>query len=334
MKKIRVIQVGLGRMGYYWLKTVMASQEVEFAGFVEINDQIIEKRVKEYGLDRNIIFKSLPEALKKVKADGIIDVTPPQVHEEIALTSLGTGIPVLSEKPLADTIESARRIARKSNETGVLHMVAQNYRYSAAMQTLKKVIAEKKLGNPGAVYVNFFRRLPSQDILPYAHKLFSLLINDMSVHHFDAMRFLFESEPITIYSKVWNPCWSWLERNSSAIVVIEFKNNIKVSYNASFCFTGKETSWNGNWQVECEKGIISLKNDEVWISPMDKKPIKVKKEKLTYEGQAYLLHEFYLALTKGVKPATTCHDNIKTMNMVFDTIRSAKTGLPVKCKNL
>ena len=147
-KIIRVIQVGLGRMGYYWLKTVMASQEVKFVGFVEINDLIIEKRVKEYRLDRKIIFKSLPEALKRVKPDGVIDITPPSVHKKIALTSLEAGVPVLSEKPLSDTIESARRIVRKSNETGILHIVAQGYRYSEGMQTLKKVLAEKKLGRP------------------------------------------------------------------------------------------------------------------------------------------------------------------------------------------
>ena len=87
MKKIRVVQVGMGRMGNEWLKEVMASQEVEFAGFVEIDDQIIEKRAKEHGLDRKKIFKSLPEALRKVEADGLINVTPLKVHEEICFTA-------------------------------------------------------------------------------------------------------------------------------------------------------------------------------------------------------------------------------------------------------
>lgn len=157
MKKTKVIQVGIGGMGDTWLKTVLASQEVEFAGFVEINDQIAAKQVQEYGLDEKKIFKSLPEALRNIEADGVIDITPPQFHEEISLISLEAGIPVLSEKPLSNTLESAERIVNKSTETGILHMVAQNYRYSVPIQTLKRALEERKLGELGSVTLNFLK---------------------------------------------------------------------------------------------------------------------------------------------------------------------------------
>jgi predicted dehydrogenase len=318
----------MGRMGNAWLRAVMASKEVEFVGFVEKDSQTIEKRAKEYKLNRKIIFKSLPEALKVTNPDGIINVTPPDVHEKIAFLSFNARIPVLSEKPLSDNIESAKRIVEESNRTGILLMVAQDYRYSKQMQTLKNILNDKKLGNPGTVYINFFYKQLPKNILEYSHKLHSLLLNDMSIHHFDAIRLLFKSEPITIWGKEWNPTWSWLERNASAIVVMELKNGIKVSYNASFCSTCKTTNLNGNWRIECERGVIVLEDDVIDIFTIDDKQIKVEMEKLEYERQAYLLHEFHLALTKGIKPATTCQDNIKSIKMVFDTIKSIETGVP------
>ncbi len=61
--------------------------------------------------------------------------------------------------------------------------------------------------------------------------------------------------------------------------------------------------------------------------------MRVEKVKLAYDGLAYLLHEFHQALTKGMEPATICQDNIQTMNMVFDTMKSFDTGAPVKCSN-
>jgi len=39
-------------------------------------------------------------------------------------------------------------------------------------------------------------------------------------------------------------------------------------------------------------------------------------------GQAYLLDEFHRAVTTGVPPATTCQDNIRSLELVFRTIQA------------
>jgi len=343
-KKIKIVQVGIGRMGNYWLKTIMESKEVELIGVVEINDQLIERRIKEYSIDRKDIFKSLPEAIETTKPDGILNVTPPNIHEEIDLISLQFGVPVLSEKPLSDNLESAKKIVDESNKTGVLCMVAQDYRYTKQIQTLKKILLEERLGKPEAVFVNFFKKLPLKDILEYCRKMSHLLITDMSIHHFDAMRLLFKSELNSVWARGFNPSWSWLEKNSYVIAVLELENGIKISYNASFSSLGKETSWIGDWRIECEKGVIvmskhssqtgylpGLEGETIELFTIDKKQIKVEMENLEFEKQAYLLHEFYRALTEGIKPATICQDNIKTMNIVINTIKSIETGLEVRC---
>src|SRR5258708_28063838 len=105
----------MGGMGNTWLKTVLASSEIEYAGFVEVNSTIAEQQVKEYALDSSLIFDSLDKALAAVKADGVIDVTPPRFHRDVSLTALEAGIPVLSEKPLSDTLPGAQDIVRKAN---------------------------------------------------------------------------------------------------------------------------------------------------------------------------------------------------------------------------
>src|SRR5262249_10349486 len=150
---VKIIQVGIGGMGNAWLKTVLASPEVEYAGFVEIDKTIAEQQVKEYELDSSLIFDSLEKALSAVKADGVLDVTPPRFHRDVSLMALEAGIPVLSEKPLSDTFAGAQDIVRKANETGVLHMVAQNYRYSVQAQTVKHLLNSGELGQVASVAV-------------------------------------------------------------------------------------------------------------------------------------------------------------------------------------
>src|SRR5436190_13760311 len=107
---MKVIQVGIGGMGQVWLQTVLASQEVEFAGFVEVNDAIAEAQAARNGLDRAVIFPTLDEALASVQADGVINVTPPQFHRDISIRALEAGIPVMAEKPLAPTLAEAQDI--------------------------------------------------------------------------------------------------------------------------------------------------------------------------------------------------------------------------------
>ena len=338
---LRVIQVGMGGMGNTWLKTVLASKEVEFAGFVEINPTIATQQVQQYGLDASVVFASLDQAIATVRANAIIDVTPPHFHKEVSLTALDARLPVLSEKPLSNTLADAQIIVQKANETGVLHMVTQNYRYSVAAQTLKRVLESGQMGQIGSVTVEFFKGPHFggfREEMPYP------LIVDMSIHHFDMMRFFLGSEPVSIYGQSWNPAWSWYRGDASASIALQFASGVTVAYNGSWASSGRETSWNGTWRFECEHGIILFENDQVYLQRKtdshdnrggfwqykNEESILVEPVRLDYAAQAYLLHEFYEAITLGKPAMTTCQDNIKSLSIVFDTIQSFETGSPVR----
>jgi predicted dehydrogenase len=338
---MKVIQVGIGGMGDRWLQTVLNSAEVEYAALVELNETIAHQQVERYGLDPTLIFHSLPEALAAVSADGVIDVTPPAFHREISTTALAAGLPVLSEKPLAHTLTDAAAIVQKANETGVLHMVAQNYRSHMPVQTLKRVLTSGEFGRVASVTVEFFKGLHVggfRQEMPYP------LIIDMAIHHFDLMRFLLESDPISIFGRSWNPPWSWFKGAASASVSLEFANGVVVAYNGSWCSAGRETPWNAHWRFEGERGVITLQEDRVYTQRRSDEVamrdgyglaepgevIEVEPVELAYVGQAYLLHEFYEAVTQGKAVATTCQDNIKSLGIVFDVVKSCETGLPVR----
>jgi predicted dehydrogenase len=330
---MKVIQVGIGGMGNTWLNAVLNSSEVEYAGFVEINDSIAQMQAERYGLDRARIFRSLDEALSKVQVDGVIDVTPPQFHQQVSITALEAGIPVLSEKPLANMLDSAKTIVQKANETGVLHMVAQNRRYSVPAQTLKRIIDSGQMGQIASVSVEFYRAPHFggfREEMPYP------LIIDMSIHHFDMMRCFLSSDAVWLFGRSWNPPWSWYKGDASASLVLEFGSGIPVSYNGSWCSIGVETSWNGLWRFECEHGALVMRDDQIYVKARNSDRLDlgelgqyepdelrlVSPIKPGYADQAYLLHEFYVAVTEGYAPATTCQDNLHSLAIVFSALRS------------
>jgi predicted dehydrogenase len=322
-----VIQVGIGGMGNAWLRAVQASPNVEYAAYVEVNAAVAAEQVAKYALDSSKIFTSLDEALGAVQADGVINVTPPQFHRQVSLSALEAGLPVLSEKPLADTLAAAQDIVDASNRMGVLHMVAQNYRYHAPTQTLYQVLQQGDFGPVGAVKVDFFK---GPHFGGFREEMPFPLIIDMSIHHFDLMRFFLGRDPIALYGRSWNPPWSWFKGDASAAVTLEFDSGVVVSYNASWCSQGQATPWNANWRFECAEGVIALVDDQVVTQRPNGELVAVPTLEPERLAQAYLLHEFYEAVTLGKPPVTTCQDNIKSLGIVFDVIQSFVSGAVIE----
>jgi len=336
---MKVIQVGIGGMGNTWLGAVQRSPQVEFAGFVEIDDEIARAQSETYNLDQSLIFPSLPAALDAVDADAVINVTPPDVHREICISAMEAGVPVLTEKPLAGTLEDAKAIVEAADATGVLCSVAQNYRYRPLTQTIKAILAGGELGVAAALRTEFFR---GPHFGGFREEMRHPLIVDMSIHHFDLMRLFLDSDAVAISARSWNPPWSWFNGDASAAAQIEFANGVQATYVGSWCSQAVETSWNADWRFECERGVLLVEDDRIYIQQLlsvnegargrSSVHDEVREAPLIgmeHESQDYLLQEFYEAVIGGRSVSTTAQDNIHTMEFVFGVVEACDSGKTV-----
>ncbi|SHF62237.1 Predicted dehydrogenase [Caldanaerobius fijiensis DSM 17918] len=77
----------------------------------------------------------------------MVDITAPSdAHKDIAIAAAEAGKHVFCEKPLALTLSDAREILKAVEKSGVKHMIGFNYRRAPAVQLIKKLIDEGKLG--------------------------------------------------------------------------------------------------------------------------------------------------------------------------------------------
>lgn len=333
---MKVIQVGIGGMGNTWLNAVLQSPQVEFAGFVEIDNEIARAQSEAYNLDRALIFQSLPEALEAVEADAVINVTPPEFHREICVSAMEAGAPVLTEKPLAGNLDDARAIVETANATGILCSVAQNYRYRTLTQTIKAILAGGELGAVAALRCEFFR---GPHFGGFREEMRHPLIIDMSIHHFDLMRLFLDSDAVSIAARSWNPPWSWFDGDASAAAQIEFANGAQASYIGSWCSQAMETSWNANWRFECERGVLLVEDDRITaqqlisvnegargLASAHAEIREVPLIGMECENQDFLLREFFEAVMRGEPVVTTAQDNIHTMEFVFGVVKACDSG--------
>ncbi len=95
------------------------------------------------------------------QSDGIILATPNHLHRPMAEEVLRAGLPVLVEKPLADTAGNARAIAEVSASTGTPVLVGHHRRHNPIVAKAKQIVDSAALGAITTVHGNCW--LPKPD---------------------------------------------------------------------------------------------------------------------------------------------------------------------------
>ena len=305
-----IIQVGLGAMGQGWASTVAQSEAWEAAAYVDSDPKALLAAADLHGMPRNRCFSDLKEALGVVEADAVLDVTPQQVRLEVCTAALEHGLDVLCEKPLADTVGNANALVECAAAAGRTLMVAQNYRYQPAVQTVKRFIASGRLGRVGYVGVQFHK---GPRFGGYREEMDYPLLLDMSIHHFDMMRCLLDTDVEAVQGVSVNAPWNWNKGDATAAVQLELQGGIVVNYFASWVSRGWETDWNANWRFEGEKGVLLMEDSRVYFTDRQNTRRKVAPAAFPKTHQAWLIDAFAECLEKNREPETSGRNNLNSL---------------------
>ena len=207
----RILLVGAGGMAQAWAKTIKPRQDVQLAGWVDIVPGKAEESAKERGFTNVVTGTDYPKLLDQVQPDFVLDVTIPESHKDVTIYALDHGYPVLGEKPMADSMESARAMVEASDRSGKLYMVSQSRRYNRNLEAYKNLVDQ--IGNLGILNSDFYL---GPHFGGFRDEMPSPLILDMAIHTFDAARKIIGSEPVSCWAKEFNPEWSWMKGDASA----------------------------------------------------------------------------------------------------------------------
>lgn len=332
----RVHLVGAGGMGKTWAGVLTESDAVELVGWSDIRPGAAEDAAREMNISPTTGTDFRADFGRTVP-DFVLDVTPPEIHREVTEFALAQGLPVLGEKPMADSMEAARAMVRASEASGKLYMVSQSRRYHGWLAAYRELV--RGLGTLGLLNADFYL---GPHFGGFREEMESVLLLDMAIHTFDAARFLTGKNAVWVYAEEFSPAFSWYRGAACANAIFEMEDGIRFCYRGSWCAEGLNTSWESEWRTVGELGSATWdghqsavaehpSSTEGFLRPMNRLEAAEADVKSGIRGS---LAEFLDALETGSTPQGECHDNLQSLAMVFGAVESAKTGRRIRISEI
>lgn len=335
---IQLIQVGMGGWGRNWAKSVLKTdQNVHLVACVDMEPTMLQMAQQELNIPATACFPTLAAALNEVDCEAVLVTTTLPAHVPVARAALEAGKHVLVEKPFAPTVSEAQQLVELAAHRNLILMVSQNYRYFPAVEVVRNILREGKLGTVGTVNLDFRRysNTAPRDGSHLHYNLWQPLLADMSIHHFDLMRFVLGQEPTRVYCQEWNPAWSNFTEPASAAAIISFDGGTVVNYRGSWVSPAPKTGWSGEWHMECAGGEIEWTSrnmpepDSVTVRPLGKRTQRIKLPDYPLTDRHGSLNAFLQAITSGQEPESSGRNNLKTLALMFTAIESAVSEKPI-----
>lgn len=143
MKKFRVGLIGCGGISGAHIPVLMAMENVEIAAVTDIRPERAQAAAEKTGAR---IEPSWQDLIACEDIDVVHVLTPHYLHAPMAIAALQAGKHVLTEKPMASTLEDAKALIQASEENSpVLGVIFQN-RYNPANVELKRIADSGEVG--------------------------------------------------------------------------------------------------------------------------------------------------------------------------------------------
>jgi predicted dehydrogenase len=346
----RAILVGTGGFGNSWCRQFLPPNVrdglVEVVAAVDLNPQALNNAREGLDLRADQCYTDLNQALDANRADFCIVVVPPAFHEQVVTAALEHDLHILSEKPIADTLEASVRIADKVRRTGKKMGVTMSHRFDQDKTTLREELRSGRHGALDYLVCRFTcdcRKFGSWG--RFRHEIPDTLMIEGAVHHLDILADLAGAPCDTLYAQTWNPAWGEYAGDSQGLVLLHLGNGVRATYEGAKTNAVGLNGWAHEYfRAECEGATLILNHRHLERFPYD--PVRQWAGGHEGEGEeiplreqpkwanAWLIEKFVHWLDGGALMETNVEANLQSVALVFAAIESSRTGQPVKVQEL
>jgi predicted dehydrogenase len=283
------------------------------------------------------VYDDAEELIREEELDFVDVITAPGTHERFVTLAAGRVPAVICQKPLAESLESARRMIEACRSAGTALYVHENFRWQAPLRALKAVL---EAGTVGTVFRARIEMVSGFDVFanqPFLRTLERFVLADVGSHVLDVTRFLFgEVESLVCHTGRVHPD---IAGEDLATVLLRTRSGASVVVALGYAGTPLERERFPETFVFAEGDVGSVElGPDCWLRTTTKEGTLCRRVPPPRYSWAHPRYEVVhasgvpcnanlLAALRGEGEAeTTADDNYETLRLVFAAYDSAESG--------
>ncbi|WP_424001956.1 Gfo/Idh/MocA family protein [Haloarcula salina] len=346
----RLVHVGLGGQGSTWATDAIPPNvddgRIEVVAAVDTDPERLARAETYLDLSPEQCYTDLETALGEREADVCSVVTPPSTHEPVVETALEHDLHIISEKPVADTLEGSVRIAEKVSDAGKKMGVTMSHRFDRDKTTFRRAVAEAGAVDylTGRYTGNVRERGFYAD---YVYEMDDMLLLDGAIHHLDILASLADAPCERVYAETWTPEGADYDGDCAGLVTLHFADGTRAQYEGSYANATTLNGWgHEQFRAECTDQTVVLDRRDVERFHADDYPVgnfesigngdgeTVPLAERPHWKNAWLIEQF-VDWVEGGEPMPTSVDSVlESMAIVFAAIESSETGEAVDVQDM
>jgi predicted dehydrogenase len=340
MSAVRIAVAGAGLIGRRHLQLVSENRDAKLAAIVDPSPGATDL-ARDYGVE---LYASLEGLFEADRPDAVILATPNSLHVAGGLACLEAGVPVLVEKPLAESVEEAMRLVEAAERHAVPLLVGHHRRHSPLLVAVRRLIDAGALGKLVAVTgtAMFYKPDDYFDAAPWRRQAGGgpVLIN--MVHEVDNLRALC-GEIVSVQAMASNQTRGF-EVEDTVAMTLKFSNGALGSFLLSDA-TASARSWEQTSQenksyptyddedcyviagTQGSLGVPTMRlktysGKQSWWEPFDTSTVDVERE-----DPLELQLEHFIAVIRGqAQPLVNGYDAVQSLRITRAIAEATTTG--------
>lgn len=256
-KKIVLGIIGAGRIGKLHSENVINNfRDVEVKAIADIYADKIENWAHDLGIKN--VYKDYKKILEDKEINTVLICSSTNTHSKITIEAAEAGKDIFCEKPIDYDLDRIALALEAVKKAGVKYQVGFNRRFDHNFKKVHDLVADGSVGTPQIIKVT--SRDPEPPSPEYA-KVSGGMFLDMTIHDFDMVRYLSQSEVTEVYANaavLVDPAIGEAGDVDTALITLKFKNGaIGVIDNC------RKAAYGYDQRVEVlgTKGGVSVSND-------------------------------------------------------------------------
>lgn len=152
-KKLKIGIIGLSHSHVHWLLGGNFN-DVEIVGIVEADKVLAKRLMNQYKMSMNLVYNSMDEMIEKSNPEAVSAFGSIYEHLEVVEKCAPLGIHIMVEKPLAVSMEHAKKMRALADKHKVYLLTNYETTWYPTNHKAYDILQNNQIGNPVRVVVN------------------------------------------------------------------------------------------------------------------------------------------------------------------------------------